>query len=92
MDEYFSGEPLQDIAQFYSSFDSLPHPIIAQNDIVPLSPPESIPSPGAVNGQSDDTVQGNSTISKSFIKGYFQKVILKLSNLIETILMFAENL
>ncbi|XP_018326887.1 eukaryotic translation initiation factor 4E-binding protein Mextli isoform X2 [Agrilus planipennis] len=54
LDEYFSGEPIQDITQFYS-FDSLPQPILtpelAQS---PLSPPESLPSPGLSNGHSDD--------------------------------------
>lgn len=62
LDEYFSGEPLQDIAQFYSSFDSLPQPIIASNDVVPLSPPESIPSPGVFNGQSEDNLTSNACV------------------------------
>ncbi|CAH0557542.1 unnamed protein product [Brassicogethes aeneus] len=52
LDEYFSGEPIHDVAQFYS-FDSLPQPILAGNDLLdqevgtggPLSPPESLPSP-----------------------------------------------
>lgn len=54
LDEYFSGEPLQDIGQFYS-FDSLPQPL--GNDLAasPLSPPESVPSPGLPNGQAEDT-------------------------------------
>ncbi|KAF2882415.1 hypothetical protein ILUMI_23785 [Ignelater luminosus] len=55
LDEYFSGEPLQDIGQFYS-FDSLPQPIVT-HDLTgsPLSPPESLPSPGLSNGQADDS-------------------------------------
>ncbi|XP_056629929.1 eukaryotic translation initiation factor 4E-binding protein Mextli isoform X2 [Diorhabda carinulata] len=54
LDEYFSGEPIHDVAQFYS-FDSLPQPIITEEfPITPLSPPESLPSPEAVhNGQTD---------------------------------------
>lgn len=53
LDEYFSGEPIQDIGQFYS-FDSLPQAIAA--DLPPLSPPDSLPSPGFVpNGQPEET-------------------------------------
>ncbi|KAF5273632.1 hypothetical protein FQR65_LT04631 [Abscondita terminalis] len=52
LDEYFSGEPLQDVGQFYS-FDSLPHP--TTNDLTPISPPESLPSPGLANGQIEDS-------------------------------------
>lgn len=52
LDEYFSGEPIHDMAQFYS-FDSLPQPIMPDEIEVPLSPPESLPSPAALlNGQS----------------------------------------
>lgn len=51
LDEYFSGEPIHDMAQFYS-FDSLPQPILPDEIENPLSPPESIPSPGPLpNGQ-----------------------------------------
>lgn len=53
LDEYFSGEPLQDVGQFYS-FDSLPQPIAPTSNVsdVPLSPPES---PNVItNGQNDD--------------------------------------
>ncbi|XP_018573979.1 eukaryotic translation initiation factor 4E-binding protein Mextli isoform X2 [Anoplophora glabripennis] len=56
LDEYFSGEPIHDVTQFYS-FDSLPQPIIT-DDIpsAPLSPPESIPSPEILtNGESEET-------------------------------------
>ncbi|KAK9754356.1 KH domain [Popillia japonica] len=52
LDEYFSGEPIQDIGQFYS-FDSLPQ----TNEVAhePLSPPDSIPSPSVVaNGQIEE--------------------------------------
>lgn len=54
LDEYFSGEPLQDVGQFYS-FDSLPQPIAptgSNTTDIPLSPPAS---PNVVtNGQNDD--------------------------------------
>ncbi|XP_072382265.1 eukaryotic translation initiation factor 4E-binding protein Mextli isoform X3 [Diabrotica undecimpunctata] len=55
LDEYFSGEPIQDVAQFYS-FDSLPQPIISEEfPSTPLSPPESLPSPEVVpNGEVDE--------------------------------------
>lgn len=50
MDEFFSGDPLHE--QFYS-FDSLPQPIVSED--APLSPPESLPSPGVItNGQPDE--------------------------------------
>ncbi|KYB27256.1 hypothetical protein TcasGA2_TC014442 [Tribolium castaneum] len=53
LEEYFSGEPIHE--QFYS-FDSLPQPIVAGVEDGPLSPPESIPSPGVItNGQSEDS-------------------------------------
>ncbi|XP_050501556.1 eukaryotic translation initiation factor 4E-binding protein Mextli isoform X2 [Diabrotica virgifera virgifera] len=55
LDEYFSGEPIHDVAQFYS-FDSLPQPIISEEfPSTPLSPPESLPSPEVVpNGEADE--------------------------------------
>jgi hypothetical protein len=53
LEEYFSGEPIHE--QFYS-FDSLPQPIVAGVEDGPLSPPESLPSPGVItNGQSDES-------------------------------------
>ncbi|XP_063922569.1 eukaryotic translation initiation factor 4E-binding protein Mextli isoform X3 [Zophobas morio] len=53
LEEYFSGEPIHE--QFYS-FDSLPQPIVAGVEDGPLSPPESIPSPGVItNGQTEET-------------------------------------
>ncbi|KAJ8956795.1 hypothetical protein NQ318_014209, partial [Aromia moschata] len=36
LDEYFSGEPIHDVSQFYS-YDSLPQPIVA--DELPAAPP-----------------------------------------------------
>ncbi|KAG5892126.1 hypothetical protein JTB14_032348 [Gonioctena quinquepunctata] len=56
LDEYFSGEPIHDVTQFYS-FDSLPQPILPEEfPTTPLSPPESLPSPEIVtNGESEDT-------------------------------------
>ncbi|XP_019876983.2 eukaryotic translation initiation factor 4E-binding protein Mextli isoform X2 [Aethina tumida] len=62
LEEYFSGEPIHDVAQFYS-FDSLPQPIVA-NDVdegAPLSPPESLPSPQPVvaNGQNNNNNNNN---------------------------------
>ncbi|XP_050306743.1 eukaryotic translation initiation factor 4E-binding protein Mextli isoform X2 [Anthonomus grandis grandis] len=55
LDEYFSGEPIHDMAQFYS-FDSLPQPMLPDDLENPLSPPESLPSPGpTVNGQPGAT-------------------------------------
>ncbi|KAK4879216.1 hypothetical protein RN001_007362 [Aquatica leii] len=54
LDEYFSGEPLQDIGQFYS-FDSLPQPTRNDSTSSPLSPPESLPSPGLPNGQIEES-------------------------------------
>ncbi|CAH1105685.1 unnamed protein product [Psylliodes chrysocephalus] len=55
LDEYFSGEPIHDVTQFYS-FDSLPQPILSEEyPSTPLSPPESLPSPEVVpNGEADD--------------------------------------
>jgi hypothetical protein len=56
LEEYFSGEPIHE--QFYS-FDSLPQPIVAGVEDGPLSPPESLPSPGVItNGQSDESGKG----------------------------------
>lgn len=54
LDEYFSGEPLQDVGQFYS-FDSLPQPIVPASNATdaPLSPPES-PNVITNGGQNDD--------------------------------------
>ncbi|XP_066137823.1 eukaryotic translation initiation factor 4E-binding protein Mextli isoform X1 [Euwallacea fornicatus] len=52
LDEYFSGEPIHDMAQFYS-FDSLPQPILLDEDENPLSSTESAPPPGPLlNGQT----------------------------------------
>ncbi|XP_019763413.1 eukaryotic translation initiation factor 4E-binding protein Mextli isoform X2 [Dendroctonus ponderosae] len=48
LDEYFSGEPIHDMAQFYS-FDSLPQPIVPDDLDDPLLPRKST-SP-VVNGQ-----------------------------------------
>ncbi|CAH1133178.1 unnamed protein product [Ceutorhynchus assimilis] len=48
LDEYFSGEPMHDMAQFYS-FDSLPQPI-SQNDIEAAHSPTVSSSP-VLNGQ-----------------------------------------
>ncbi|XP_022912051.1 eukaryotic translation initiation factor 4E-binding protein Mextli isoform X1 [Onthophagus taurus] len=57
LDEYFSGEPIQDIGQFYS-FDSLPQAEIVLPVSEPLSPPESLPSPNVVpNGQVEEPPQ-----------------------------------
>nr|CAH7762591.1 unnamed protein product [Callosobruchus chinensis] len=62
LDEYFSGEPIHDVSQFYS-FDSLPQPILPedfQRATTPLSPPES-PKPSTEqeeqNGFELDTVK-----------------------------------
>ncbi|XP_044751187.1 eukaryotic translation initiation factor 4E-binding protein Mextli isoform X2 [Coccinella septempunctata] len=46
LDEFFSGEPVNDVTQFYS-FDSLPQSGASTNDLteVPLSPPASPPPP-----------------------------------------------
>ncbi|KRT78541.1 hypothetical protein AMK59_7814 [Oryctes borbonicus] len=55
LDEYFSGEPIQDIGQFYS-FDSLPQTGEVTHE--PLSPPDSIPSPSVVaNGQIEEVCE-----------------------------------
>lgn len=57
LEEYFSGEPIQDVAQFYS-FDSLPQPILSEDfpNSTPLSPPESLPSPEVItNGEKEET-------------------------------------
>ncbi|XP_017786109.1 PREDICTED: eukaryotic translation initiation factor 4E-binding protein Mextli isoform X2 [Nicrophorus vespilloides] len=55
LDEYFSGEPIHDIGQFYS-FDSLPQPIIT-NDLPPIPlTTESLPPPTVTalsNGQTE---------------------------------------
>ncbi|CAG9814539.1 unnamed protein product [Phaedon cochleariae] len=56
LDEYFSGEPIHDVTQFFS-FDSLPQPIVSDefNTTGPLSPPESLPSPEIVtNGDNEE--------------------------------------
>lgn len=56
MDEYFSGEPIHDVTQFYS-FDSLPQPIMSEEipTSTPLSPPESLPSPEVItNGEKEE--------------------------------------
>lgn len=44
LDEYFSGEPVNDVTQFYS-FDSLPQSGASTNDLteIPPSPPASPP-------------------------------------------------
>ncbi|XP_074040546.1 eukaryotic translation initiation factor mextil isoform X3 [Leptinotarsa decemlineata] len=55
LDEYFSGEPIHDVTQFYS-FDSLPQPILSEEfPTTPLSPPDSLPSPDLVmNGETEE--------------------------------------
>lgn len=60
LDEYFSGEPIHDVTQFYS-FDSLPQPIVTDElPSAPLSPPESIPSPEILtNGENEETGKTN---------------------------------
>nr|CAH7762594.1 unnamed protein product [Callosobruchus chinensis] len=58
LDEYFSGEPIHDVSQFYS-FDSLPQPILPedfQRATTPLSPPES-PKPSTEQEEQNDTVK-----------------------------------
>ncbi|XP_045471103.1 eukaryotic translation initiation factor 4E-binding protein Mextli isoform X2 [Harmonia axyridis] len=52
LDEYFSGEPINDVTQFYS-FDSLPQSGTSTNDLteIPLSPPAS-PVPSTVTQTS----------------------------------------
>ncbi|VEN54385.1 unnamed protein product [Callosobruchus maculatus] len=58
LDEYFSGEPIHDVSQFYS-FDSLPQPILPddfQRAATPLSPPES-PKPSNDQEEHNDTVK-----------------------------------
>ncbi|KAL3282451.1 hypothetical protein HHI36_005635 [Cryptolaemus montrouzieri] len=66
LDEYFSGEPVNDVTQFYS-FDSLPQSGASTNDLteVALSPPES--PLGIINGANgqeetqDENKTGNAT-------------------------------
>ncbi|KAK5645749.1 hypothetical protein RI129_004213 [Pyrocoelia pectoralis] len=52
LDEYFSGEPLQN--HLYN-LDDIPQ--LGGNDLIssPLSPPESLPSPGPLNGETEES-------------------------------------
>ncbi|KAL3282449.1 hypothetical protein HHI36_005635 [Cryptolaemus montrouzieri] len=65
LDEYFSGEPVNDVTQFYS-FDSLPQSGASTNDLteVALSPPES--PLGIINGANgqEETQDENKTDSR----------------------------
>lgn len=65
LDEYFSGEPIHDMAQFYS-FDSLPQPIMPDEIEAPLSPPESLPSPAALlNGQPPTPITTTAAVASA---------------------------
>lgn len=65
LDEYFSGEPIHDVAQFYS-FDSLPQPILPEEFAAPgpLSPPESLPSPEIIPNGENTAEDGEDNFSK----------------------------
>ncbi|KAL1491097.1 hypothetical protein ABEB36_011746 [Hypothenemus hampei] len=57
LDEYFSGEPIHDMAQFYS-FDSLPQPILPEDDVETENPftRSDPPTPMLLtNGQASDS-------------------------------------
>ncbi|KAK9869396.1 hypothetical protein WA026_003152 [Henosepilachna vigintioctopunctata] len=62
LDEYFSGEPINDVTQFYS-FDSLPQSATSINDLTeaPLSPPESPPSPPGVSNDQKESQNKDET-------------------------------
>ncbi|KAL1491098.1 hypothetical protein ABEB36_011746 [Hypothenemus hampei] len=68
LDEYFSGEPIHDMAQFYS-FDSLPQPILPEDDVETENPftRSDPPTPMLLtNGQASDS---NSTANSKDATG-----------------------